>query len=333
MKTSIAKLTVLAGLAFGLSACSGGGSGGVVSTPTPTPTPVYDTLSELIEGGQDQTYRIAGLRAPALTTTADTGIALERIGMDDGLIIEFDADGGTAGTYRIIAPDGSTATFDQSIAEETVHDDGIYSRSVSFLLDPPAGSSTGLPEHALLFMQPVVDGVGLSYVMAVNWFIGDAEDFYKAVSYMGVGGVPTQADDMPRTGAADYTIAVHGNGTGFYQSADLDGSTGSFSADFAKGSVDFAMELYGAELEYVDGEQVPTGNSSFLGDASGTGAISSTGPDFGGDLIGPDASVGGFEGAFFGPQATEMGLNWYLHSEAIDGRSFDGRGTAFGVKD
>ena len=119
---------------------------------------------------------------------------------------------------------------------------------------------------------------------------------------------------MPTTGTATYKLdgAIGANGfeaSGFAGTAYdfLKGeSTGSLRANFGNGNIILLMHLIG--FDYV-------GNTTKdFGNFNGTGSITSGSPNYGGTFT----QGGQFYGAFFGPQAQETGMTFFINTSTID---------------
>src|SRR5262249_47517504 len=142
-----------------------------------------------------------------------------------------------------------------------------------------------------------------------------------------IGGVPTGASDMPRTGSATYSAGTGGAAFQKKTNYTLRGnSTATFSANLASNSVATALALAGGAAT-GDPPQPTPGPLVQFGTFNGTGTISSSGPGFTGTLSGANGVTGNFSGAFFGPKALEMGYAWFLN-----GTGLNAVGSAVGVK-
>jgi hypothetical protein len=263
-----------------LSGC--GGSGDVASTPAPT----YTKLANL---SGNQTFQSAGISF-TVANSQPFGYSSQKYG--SGVVIAYTA---SSDSFTLTAPDGTTDTF-------------------SSTAPPPPGFSPP-PNTVVLFgslstfsiTAPVVNGVALSYTAIGNWnrIQNGVQTLYFAVS-----GVPTIVSDMPRSGTATYQTSVGGTAFALGGSTPRSlqaNSTATFSANFGAGTVATTLNLVGAGLN-----QPPVDFGSY----SGTGTITSGGPGFSGTLASaasnPISATGEFSGAFFGPQASEMGFGWYL---------------------
>lgn len=270
--------TIVLGLL--LSGCGGGG--GVASTPAPT----YTKLANL---SGDQTFQSAGIHF-TFVNGAQRGYSSQKFG--SGVVIAYNA---ANNSYTLTAPDGTTDTFSSAT--------GTPPPSVNS--QPNSGLHYYGNRGSLSLTVPSVNGVALSYIAVSDW-----NEIQNGVQshYFGISGVPTIASDMPKNGTATYKTSVVGNVLSgltprFLQSS----STASFSANFGSGTVSTTLNLVGGGVN-----QVPVDFGSY----SGSGNITSGGPGFSGTLASvtgnPISVTGEFSGAFFGPQATEMGYAWYL---------------------
>ncbi|GAA0310796.1 hypothetical protein GCM10009087_21070 [Sphingomonas oligophenolica] len=284
-----------------LSACSGGSGGALVSTPTPPAS--YTKIADMTG---DRTFQTGGIQynsAPSGFSNTST------FAFGNGVTVAYTA---ASDSYKLTAPDGSTVTFDPSNIQA-----------------PPAGSTTqvwaktaGTIHDQFSLSVPTVSGVPLSYTLTGSWQHFDTAT-NTALVRLAVGGAPTIASDMPKTGTATYSTTVGGAANmpgGATPSYLLTGnSTATFSANFGTGAISTTLTLAGT--------QPSTGATvTNFGTFTGTGSIGSGGPGFTGTLAGTGAN-GVFSGAFFGPQALEMGYDW-----SLNGGSFTAVGAVTGRK-
>ncbi len=181
---------------------------------------------------------------------------------------------------------------------------------------------TELPQEVFELHVPTISGVPLSYTrfgtyakINANILNVNNSNINPLVAF--VFGQPTANASMPTSGTGTYSTGIFGavvvpNGldTQFYTLGDGYGSA-SFSANFASGTISTLVSL-------------DTQGGDF-GDMTGTGVILSGGPAFNGTLSG--SASGGFTGAFFGPNAVEMG---YVFE--AEGSNFLTYGNVFGTK-
>ncbi|MCP5386437.1 MAG: hypothetical protein H6916_06420 [Novosphingobium sp.] len=207
-----------------------------------------------------------------------------------------------AGSYVINAPGGITGIFELSNA------DPAHSTATTQAFKKT--TSTGQQE--LRVTWPTVGGVPLSYTM-FGRFINVAGSDAKA--WLAVGGMPTIASDMPKTGTATYSAETAGSiVSGGVQYDTTTASTATFSANFGTGAISTSLHLIAA----------PVGSSAAtdFGTFNGTGAIAAGSSAFSGTFAGTTGP--GFVGSFFGPQGAEMGYVYNFLSgsnEAFGGTS------------
>ena len=301
---------VVASLA--LSACGGGG-GAINSTPPP-PTFAYTKIADTtgtrnFDSASTSLLPLGG--PPATTPTRKFG---------EGVKITYDA---TAGTYALQI-DGTSQTFGPSD------------------LDPASTPQmrryrAALDNALLTIVTPNPGGVDLSYTRIASWAkVGLGQVNQR----LAVFGAPTQAGDMPRTGSANYSrIAVdgvlHSSSGGI---STLETSTGSFTANFASGSIQTELNLKGTSTPMVGplGGGTPISLSSIGTIASGTsGTIAPGGSGFDGSFANtsPAGGVSGsFTGSFFGPQAAEFGYVFQLTGATSELGFISSYGTVTGAK-
>ena len=270
--TGLASVLLLAGC--------GDGGGGITSTPAPT----YKTLDQLTG---NQTFQTAGIHWQA-SSAGVTGQTADRFG--SGPTFAYND---AAQSFTVTTADGTTGTFTQGDFQA-----GQSTANSRFFAHP---TSTG--QQTFNIGRPLVGGVQMSY-LEIGQFIDGAAAGSKV--WLAVGGVQTQAGDLPRTGSATYNAVVSAavvNASGVNTTTAA--STATFSADFGAGTVNTAVHLIAA----------PTGGAATdFGTFNGTGTIASGGPGFSGSFSGTTGA--GFSGAFFGPQGAEIGYTFNLVSAA-----------------
>ncbi|MDH7972319.1 hypothetical protein QH494_09010 [Sphingomonas sp. AR_OL41] len=286
-----------------LSGCGGGSStGGVASTPTPPAS--YTKIADMTG---NRTFVTGGIQYNSVPNVGFSNAATQAYGA--GVTVAYTA---ASDSYKLTAPDGSTVTFDPSNAQA-----------------PTPGSNaqtwvkiSGTTRDQFLLAIPSVGGVPLSYTVIGTWSTIDTTT-NRALVRLAVGGAPTIASDMPKTGTATYNTSVGGAAvvTGVPVSYTLTGnSTATFSANFGTGAITTSLTLGGT----------PSNGSSTVvtsfGTFNGTGSIAAGGPGFAGTLTGTGAN-GIFSGVFQGPQALEMGYDW-----SITGTNVTAVGSVVGVK-
>jgi hypothetical protein len=282
-------------IGFALAGCEAS----LNSTPTPPPPPAYTKIADMTG---DRTFETGGVQY-ATSTTGISNATAQAFG--SGVTIAYTQ---ATDSYRLTAPDSSTVTFDPSNAVAPAAPNTQQWTKVS-----------GPVRDDLSLTVPTVDGVALSYTVVGAWQHADSSTG-QALTRLAVGGAPTLAADMPRTGTATYATETGGTALRFGTPYALGGhSSATFSADFARNTVTTSLTLAGTP------QPGGTAVTSF-GTFNGTGTIASTGPGFTGTFNGGSA-IGAFSGAFFGPRALEMAYSWYLN-----GGDFSAAGTAAGVK-
>ncbi len=305
---SLFPLVTVAALSFLVAAC---GEGSVTSTPapTPTPTPPPPTYLKLSDLSGDRTFQTAGVKYDVSTTGGTSNSSSLTFG--NGVQVAYTA---ASDSYTLSIPGATTTTFQPSEVQLPQQAPNV----VQYLKRDASGAVTDV----LTLIAPSSGGVALSYTLVGTWGtnLNTATRTYR----IGIGGIPTLANDVPKSGTANYTVGAGGSandsGTNYSLSPN---STATFSANFAAGSVATVLNLSG-----VTG---PTAAPVSFGAFNGTGTISSTGPGFNGTFTGTafnsSAVNGVFSGAFFGPQALEMG-----YAYALSAGGFNAVGAVVGTK-
>lgn len=283
-------------MGLALAGCGAGNSGGLASTPTPTPPPA--SYTKIADMSGDRTFQTAGVRF--VQTSSNSVTFPNTLPLGNAVKVAYTA---ANDAYTLTATDGSTVSFEPT---------NVTASPAPNVLrwDRTAG-----PVHDTFTLTvPSVDGIALSYTIVGSWLHSDGTAPLQTLNRLAVGGAPTLAGDMPRTGIAAYSAAL----TGFAVRPGLapfilgNSSTATFSADFASNTVATSLVLAGTPA--------PNGTSvTTFGTFNGTGTISTTGPGFSGTLDSPDVSgaTGGFAGAFFGPKAQELAYSWYATAPNI----------------
>jgi len=263
------------------------------------------SYTKIADMSGDRTFQTVALQYNAGTIAGFTNATTQAFGTGPTVAYTEATD-----TYKLTAPDGTTASFGP--ADVTASSSGI----------PNAlqwSKVSGTKRDQLILGVPTVDGVALSYTTFGSWITTDTATNQSTI-HLALGGAPTKAGDMPRTGSANYSAATGGAAMQGTTSYSLNGnSSATFSANFASNSVSTSLTLGGSAGTGV-------GPVTQLGTFNGTGTISTSGPGFAGTLNGSGAT-GAFAGAFFGPKAVEMGYHWF-----VNGPNFSAVGTAIGVK-
>ncbi len=292
----------LAAIIFTLSAC-GGGNNGVAIAPPPAPPPppppaTYVKIDDLTGTNVFQTATIKYNEAAGVLQN------FESQNFGAGSTITYNA---TNDSFIITPVGGTAVTFTQANLDPATT---IPPRQLGFL------NGT----NRLFYIIPgAATGVPLSYTRLGSFNTVAANGSINVELF--VGGVPTIRTDLPATGTANYTTGIGGranfNGTDY---SLLNNSTATFSANFATGAINLGFAL--------GGKINPTAPRVDLGTATGTGTISSATSGFSGLFTsGTNVTSGLFNGAFFGPQAAEIGFNFQLA-----GPNFTAVGQGAGVK-
>ena len=284
------KLVLACGVTVFLGACGGGGG---LASSGPPPSPPGVTYTKLADMTGDRTFQTAGVTYDA-TAQGFTNASAQSFGT--GAQVAYNA---ANDSYTLSATGATTATFTPANLVQPQP----APNTVQYLIR----SNTNVPTDVLTLIVPRTSGgVPLSYTLIGTWAtnLASGTPTYR----IGIGGAPTQASDVPRTGTASYSVGVGGaaieNGTSYDLAAN---STGTFSANFGNSTVSTTLNLIG-----VQGSNTPVSFGSF----NGSGTISSTGPGFTGTFTGTAYNAfpvsGLLSGAFFGPQAAEMGYAYTL---------------------
>jgi hypothetical protein len=287
-------LVLLVSLA--LSGCGGseGGGGGIVSTPGPTYVKLADRTG-------NQSFQSGGVHWEA-SSAGITNQAIDAFGA--GPTYAYDA-----------ASDSFTVTAGSQAITFTAADyDATRSTATSRVF---VKSPTGSPY--LQITTPSVGGVTFSYMEVASFFYPTT---IGVRSWISVGGVPTIASDMPRSGTATYAASTGGtviSPAGRVPSteyATANTSTATFSADFTSGAVTTSLHLVGTQVDRSLPGSPSTGSPVDFGTFTGTGTIAAGSPGFTGTFAGTTGA--GFSGSFFGPKALEMGYAYNFSNGSIE---------------
>lgn len=292
LSRAILATAVLGGMGVSLSGC---GDGSVNSTPPPAltpPPPPPPTYLKLTDLTGDRTFKTAGIEydvGPSGTSNHTT------LAYPDGVQVAYSS---ANDSYTLSVAGATSATFLPSEISQPQPAPNV----VQYI----KRNSNGAVTDVLTLIIPSPGGVPLSYTLVGTWGTNiTTNPTYR----IGIGGIPTLVTDVPKTGSANYTVGVGGSanngGTNYMLSPN---STATFSANFGAGTVATMLNLSGV----VNSSATPVPFGAF----NGTGTISSTTPGFAGTFSGTafNASpiTGVFSGAFFGPQAIEMGYAYGL---------------------
>ncbi|MEH6660605.1 MAG: transferrin-binding protein-like solute binding protein [Parasphingorhabdus sp.] len=296
------------GAMLAFSACGGGTVASTpappVSTPGPTPAPTYTRIDDL---AGNQTFQTATL---TFTVSEDLKLANHTTNnFGSGSVITYNA---TNDSYTFTSTGGTSQTFFPSDSDQVNSDSSTmhWDKSVN-------GSS-----HNATLTRPVsTTGIELSYTRLGTWKQIDTNSRVQQVEYF-ITGVPTVTSDVPTTGTANYNARIYGYvmvGDTASSLSFLDSSM-DFDVDFASGGISTVLTFIGARAFS------PNSGTNF-GTANGTGMITAGGRGFSGTFNGGIATGGTFSGAFFGPQAAEFGLAYF-----VTGDDFLSQGLAAGIK-
>lgn len=339
-------------LAFALAACGGGSGGGVVSAGNPPAPPA--TYTKIADLTGNRTFQTGGVTYHSDPLRLSSGTTQQ---FGTGVTVAYDA---AADSYTMTAPTGSLVIVGTSMTQ-TFGPADLQPASPSLPNGVTYIKSNGTIREQLTLIAPG-GSVPLSYTVFGTWSRVNLTDNGLSIANTGtvrtmVGGSPTLASDMPKTGSANYTIGVGGTaivtrapgsdlGAPFPPSSPGPGtggavtisdvlvsppgpvtttyalsgnSSGTFSANFASGAINTTLTLAGT---VVGSAAAPVNFGTF----TGTGTLTSGGPGYTGTLIGTPAD-GIFSGAFFGPQALETAFGYFL-----SGTKFSAAGGASGTK-
>lgn len=302
----LAPVSALA-LGLALAGCGGGGGGGggVVSTPT---SPTYTAIADMTG---NRTFQIAGVQY----NTSPSGFTNGAVFLPgSGMTVSYTE---SSDSYQVSLPGGQSYTFTPAnLVNPQPQANTIQYRKAS-----------GTVVEQLTLIAPTNGSVPLRYTVLGTFLRGDSSANPPNTVWVGAGGSPTIASDMPRTGTANYTVAVGGSAASGGSGYNLSGnSTATFSANFGAGTVALGLTLAGTPLAPGGGSAVTN-----FGTFSGNGNIAANSPAFSGVLAGTapgGGSVNGnYAGSFFGPQAAEVGFAYVL-----TGSTFSGAGAGGGTK-
>lgn len=341
-----------------LAACGGGGSeGGVASTPPP---PV--TYTKIADMTGNRTFQTGGVTYTSTPSGLSDGTTQN---YGNGVTLAYNA---AADSYTVTAPTGPTVVFLFGATPTVTNVSGmtqtfgpadqapslLLSNSVTYV------KTNGDTRDQLTLIAPG-GSVPLSYTVLGVWST-IALSAESGTFRVAVGGAPTLASDMPKTGTANYTIGVGGNailtqtpgisGTVSVPVTVLSNSTFSGSVTNADAiayppgggpvttvyslagnssgtfSANFATGAITTTLVLAGTALGQSGVPTSFGTFNGAGTLTSGGPGYTGTLTGVQApSSGSFSGAFFGPQAVETAFAYFL-----SGPNFSAAGGVGGVK-
>jgi len=301
MKSALA-LSVL-GMSFMLTACGGGGGGGVESTPAPYVPPrlMSTSFNDLVT---QTDFALTGVTSSRTDTSTASGGTMgattitPRLVNDGSLTISYSA----AIKGYIVHNNATSQVFR---AEDLRPDLAFYGPAISTYSRTEGGTSDFLSIY-----RPAGGGadIPLTYTTLVSStrVTSDPSGATRNETLWGTAGFTTPAADMPRTGSASYLGPLRG--------VSVNGTALTGVAGQARLSANFAAQSVQADL-FLN----RTGFSTLV--VGGSGAIQAN--RFNGNLSGSGFN-GVFGGAFFGPQATEMGLSFSIANP--DGTQIFGAG-------
>jgi hypothetical protein len=248
--------------------------------------------------------------------------------------IAYDA---TAKTYTVTAPNNTVLTFGPAdLLTATTNPANTDARVIAYHVN-----SGTTPASTFQIVTPSIGGVDLTYtrVGAGLKFTNFGTPSSITDIIVGVFGVPTISSDMPKTGSATYSKVQVNGSTTIYTTGipapvqgglqySLSTSTGTFSADFAAGTIQTTLNLIPTTPSGFPATiTLPTIGSST---ATGTGSIATGTSNFTGTFGSSLAYTNGaFSGGFFGPQAAEFGYSFVFAGNAPGTGAY---GTVVGAK-
>lgn len=289
------------GMALLVSACGGGTSGGLASTPgptpapSPTPTPTNTTLTDLkVSQAFTNDAAVTNVALDLPTGTGISGTAARK-----GLTISYDA---AAQTYTV-TQEGRSQTFAPADIQPSDAGDVRYKKT---------GTTTN--EYLTLVPVPYTSNTGTKYV-ALGYWQSNARDgstqntTFAAFTY----GLPTGSSAVPRTGTAGYGIDAFGLVSAPGKEPRSFAGHGGFNVDFGAGV--FSTQAYLTESSLVSQAGSSGGGIEILG----AGHLSATDGTFAGNAkLGTSYGDGSglLEGRFYGPAAEELGATFYAANSA-----------------
>lgn len=283
----------LTGLTLGLTmtACGGGSTGTSVSPgSTQPPLPPVQTNSSLANLQYSETFPLA---------SAVMSLDLTLTGQGENQTFAS----ANISSARTLSYNANNDSFTLRIVQADVNHQEVFAPS-----DIDAGSSDAnftvydKSNELLILLNPHAPLLDLEYVTLGGW-VSSTASTQRDISFgYAAGGVQTPDSDMPTTGTASYEGEISGTGitkpTGVLY---LIAGTIDIDADFGTGDVTSTItvlrEDYNTSQMYAP----------YLFESNGT--ISGSTNLFGGTIISLDGSnlSGRVDGAFFGPNADEVG--------------------------
>lgn len=211
-------------------------------------------------------------------------------------------------TIEVHLPNGDVVFF----ATDSVAQAHPFSANNTFRNQDSGGDDL----ERLSISVPRIDGVPLTYLRYAFFFGDSPVSVGKSVTETFFFGLPTA--NMPTAGSASYEMGLNGtlNGNGNNYALIYE-SSGTLGVDFASGDITTMLHFIGTDS---------SDDSIFdFGIVNGSGSITAGGPGFSGSF---DTGTSWLEGAFFGPNADEVGYQFF-----IDAPTFEASGYAWGVQD
>ena len=274
-----------------LSACGGGGGGGLSSTPPPPPA--AQTNSSLASLQFSETFAFSPTGVIQYSVTRPAGAATSRtstpVSTSDAGQVRYDAGAASYTLVGSVVPQVTFSSGDRVAASSnatiTAYQKTSGSRQDNFaLFNPGSGNPTLALTYVSYGAQQSITDRGSSIDVDTAFF---------------TFGVATAASDMPRTGTASYRTTLDGqfaDPSGVYAL----GGTSSLTADFAAATVAFSMTPVGTN--------VISGGTKTFGTQTVNAAIQSGTNRFSGNgTANAQGYRAGLTGAFYGPQAAEVG--------------------------
>lgn len=305
-------IVMLAVLATGLGACSGGGGGGGVAvTPPPTPAPatVNTTITDLVASqnfANDATQTDVSYNTVSKRTISGRAAATPLTVRYDAANSSYTISGGSF-SETFIASDQQVATTPAGLGEtHYVRSNDTGSVTLTLVTTPYYGMTSNRY-------------VGMGYLQRNSRSDGRQDTRFNAFTY----GLDTPASGVPRTGTGSFATDVLGLSSVPGEEPETFQGRGRFDVDFING-------IFSTSTSVIRRSLVSEGGTVGGGiDLTGGGRLSATDGSFGGDVIYSSGSrqIGGkLTGRFYGPNATELGASF--SGSASDGSAFNGALTA-----
>ncbi len=243
-----------------------------------------------------------GLDAVVTNLPGDTAIGTVGFRQVGGVNVASPLGDGATVTY-LVSTDGievESASGTHSFGPSDISED--YSDLVVF-----GDLDATVAGDRLTLSIPTVDGVRLSYVRHGIFSVTNLAGLFDEFELFAFGDT-TEGAGMPVSGMASYSNTFYASisdvanpGSPSLYTADDSTGSASFIADFGLGRVYTSIDLNNAE-HFINANDVKD-----FGVLQGEGQIAAGSPAFSGDITSAGVT-GGFEGAFFGPSADEVGM-------------------------